>query len=250
MMKKILAAAVLMLAMSAAQSFGFTLQSGYEGQIKLNISGVTQNVTNGETWGLFKLDSVRYGTTSSSSVAVNDVYGIIYGLSDYDVNYPMGTANLKGGYFALYEVNPSKTVIYDPTKYVSGTGQYTGITDGTLLLGGAFAKGILGDDTTVQQQGNMVAGVFNGFGAALGNVTGGTLFNAFNTDGITSYYTQSTYDLKFDITVFGDDDHLWSQDFNSGVKGNVVPEPGTMALLGFGMLGLAIFGKRRMNREA
>lgn len=29
-----------------------------------------------------------------------------------------------------------------------------------------------------------------------------------------------------------------------------VPEPGTMVLLGAGMLGLAIFGKRRMNREA
>jgi hypothetical protein len=29
-----------------------------------------------------------------------------------------------------------------------------------------------------------------------------------------------------------------------------VPEPGTMALLGIGMAGLAIFGKRRMNKEA
>jgi hypothetical protein len=29
-----------------------------------------------------------------------------------------------------------------------------------------------------------------------------------------------------------------------------VPEPGTMMLLGIGMVGLAIFGKRRMNKEA
>jgi hypothetical protein len=29
-----------------------------------------------------------------------------------------------------------------------------------------------------------------------------------------------------------------------------VPEPGTMMLLGFGMLGMAIYGKRRMNKEA
>jgi len=29
---------------------------------------------------------------------------------------------------------------------------------------------------------------------------------------------------------------------------NPVPEPGTMMLLGFGMFGLAIFGKRRMNK--
>lgn len=29
-----------------------------------------------------------------------------------------------------------------------------------------------------------------------------------------------------------------------------VPEPGTMMLLGIGMLGMAVYGKRRMNREA
>jgi hypothetical protein len=29
-----------------------------------------------------------------------------------------------------------------------------------------------------------------------------------------------------------------------------VPEPGTMMLLGIGMLGLAVYGKRRMNKEA
>jgi len=35
-----------------------------------------------------------------------------------------------------------------------------------------------------------------------------------------------------------------------GDNGNApVPEPGTMALIGFGMLSLAIYGKRRMNRE-
>jgi hypothetical protein len=34
------------------------------------------------------------------------------------------------------------------------------------------------------------------------------------------------------------------------VSSTPVPEPGTMVLLGFGMLGLAIYGKRRMNKEA
>jgi hypothetical protein len=29
-----------------------------------------------------------------------------------------------------------------------------------------------------------------------------------------------------------------------------VPEPGTMMLLGIGMLGMAVYGKRRMNKEA
>lgn len=34
------------------------------------------------------------------------------------------------------------------------------------------------------------------------------------------------------------------------VPENPVPEPGTMMLLGFGMLGLAVYGKRRMNKNA
>ena len=29
-----------------------------------------------------------------------------------------------------------------------------------------------------------------------------------------------------------------------------VPEPGTMMLLGIGMLGMAVYGKRRMNKQA
>jgi hypothetical protein len=48
------------------------------------------------------------------------------------------------------------------------------------------------------------------------------------------------------------EDHGGSDGYTILVSGDSapVPEPGTMMLLGIGMLGMAVYGKRRMNKEA
>jgi len=65
-----------------------------------------------------------------------------------------------------------------------------------------------------------------------------------------THYFMQIYGLD-DSEIYGNLLHITLACGNDTGVGQVpVPEPGTMMLLGFGMLGLAVYGKRRMNREA
>lgn len=106
--------------------------------------------------------------------------------------------------------------------------------------------------------------VSGGTEIGFGTGTGGGLIN----NSITTEYNlqrmngdDNHYAVSFDMSSVFADANLYGKDFythftmgcgNDNLIGHdiaPVPEPGTMMLLGFGMLGLAIFGKRRMNRE-
>lgn len=70
-----------------------------------------------------------------------------------------------------------------------------------------------------------------------------SLFMFLHTDATS--YDKSAF---FDVASTGT--YTASQTFAAYSPTTPVPEPGTMMLLGIGMLGMAVYGKRRMNKEA
>ena len=77
--------------------------------------------------------------------------------------------------------------------------------------------------------------------------------------GLPVYQTNSTIPLlyagAFNISFTASDSNLLdgftsTRVLSGDITNSPVPEPGTMMLLGLGIFGLAIFGKRRMNKDA
>lgn len=76
---------------------------------------------------------------------------------------------------------------------------------------------------------------------------GGDIFMFIPTSLFAGHLGSEFFTLysKFDLANDGFEE--WAV---NTVNSPPVPEPGTMMLLGIGMLGLAVFGKRRMNKES
>lgn len=242
-MKKLailLAGAMLMLATSAMA----TVSSG----------------TDGVYWGYLQAgNGDRFYDTGAQSVTLTDTDGVNDDATAFLMLELAGYANTNK--FGIYGFTQNGNTITKGDMLQVFNGADSAFTSATLAFN--LRAGTVENTATHQ-----IANIGREFGfyidSTVGSQNPNSIFythNSLNANGLDYFKVYNTSrsgsgDLFGSDVVLGIEDllGLGDRDFNDMVVGisdvSAVPEPGTMVLLGFGMLGLAIYGKRRMNREA
>lgn len=177
--------------------------------------------------------------------------GVFGNLRDWSVTGygPLTVANSEGGTWSLYQNstdwNPSYGPNFSPTTDLNAD-LYAGITSGSLFLSGKFVSGVIAGDTTTTYS-STYNQTISGTGAGYMDITGGSAELLYSTKGLKDangvmrdmYMTTS-----FDTVRVGNG---WTVNSTAQIKGNAVPEPGTMALAGLALLGAGLASRRRKS---
>ena len=177
------------------------------------------------------------------------------------VNPTNGTLNFSHpsiGVLDLYIDN-----LKDTTGVQANTISALGFKDGTNVAnfsavpnapgtGGVFDPSVIdGSDDAFFTLVNQLAGVFQKpLGTNLDDTLAGIWTRSnFSAQQLTTIPNATNWELEFGVGSAGNDGLLnFFVDENADAR-VVTPEPGTLALLGVGLFGLAIFGKRRMSNK-
>ena len=257
MKKRLLALFVGLLMCGASQAMAFSLPLGpveikyknWESLVDKDSDGVN-SVGDGYR-GLIRLTSIDTPGGAplwSQSGNGQEITGTIEGLLISSITTLAVGYNVQftGGVIKLYldstpeYANPATGLA--PANFVDSD-------TGNTFLELTFNTGIRPDSPTTTQD-SVVSGLTNplsGTGTFYADVTGGDFASMFNSDAFSTAFGKRDIHARSDIEGPGNFGFTLNSDDPAAAQ--VVPEPGTMALVGIGLLGFAIAGKRRSNKK-
>jgi hypothetical protein len=228
-MVALLTGAMLMLAAGSASALTLTIDDGTANAVYTSgVSGANSSTGTGVSaisfdGGLFTLTNVAATTKYTGAKSFVDSASV-------DLTY--NGSGAKTITITASDINFLLNTLASNPNTLATMSMHVISTDAPVTFSGYF------DNANVL---NSTANLINTLNIPAGGTTAGPV-----TDAI---FTSNPFSLTDVITIaFTGAGETVSLDANLTVV--PTPEPGTMVLLGIGMLGLAVYGKRRMNKEA